>query len=141
MFKHILIAFDGSEYARKALTVAIDLAKIQKAELSLISVEEHLPSIPADVGEVREEKELENGLFKKLQREAKKTAQNSGVTIKRANILVGHVSKSILDYAKAVNCDLIVMGHSGRSGAWTSFLGTTADKVSHHAHCSVLIVR
>jgi len=141
MYKHILIAFDGSEYSRRALNVAVDLARVLGAELSLISVEEHVPVVAADIGEIKEEKALEDGLFKKLQREAKKTAQNSGVTIKRADILVGHVSTSILDYAKAINCDLIVMGHSGRSGAWSSFLGTTADKVSHHASHSVLIVR
>jgi len=141
MYKHILIAFDGSEYSRRALIVAIDLAKALGAELSLVSVEEHIPVVAADVGEVKEEKTLEDGLFKKLQREAKKAAQNNGITFKKADILVGHVSKSILDYAKSINSDLIVMGNSGRSGAWSSFLGTTADKVSHHADHSVLIVR
>ena len=37
--------------------------------------------------------------------------------------------------------DLILVGHSGLSGVWAAFLGTTAEKVSRHAPCSVLIVR
>jgi len=37
--------------------------------------------------------------------------------------------------------DLILVGHSGLSGVWAKFLGTTAEKVSRHAPCSVLIVR
>jgi hypothetical protein len=37
--------------------------------------------------------------------------------------------------------DLVVIGHSGLSGVWGLFLGTTAEKVSRHAACSVRIVR
>ncbi len=41
--------------------------------------------------------------------------------------------------ADDVAADLIVLGHSGHSAVWGRFLGTTAEKVSRHAHCSVLI--
>jgi nucleotide-binding universal stress UspA family protein len=53
----------------------------------------------------------------------------------------GHPAQEILAAARAHRADLIVLGHSGRSGAWGRFLGTTAEKVSRHAECSVLIVR
>lgn len=39
------------------------------------------------------------------------------------------------------NCDLIVVGHSDHPGLWERLLGETADRVSDHAHCSVLIVK
>jgi nucleotide-binding universal stress UspA family protein len=39
------------------------------------------------------------------------------------------------------NFDLIVLGHRGLSGVWATFLGQVAEKVSRHAHCSLLIVR
>ena len=39
------------------------------------------------------------------------------------------------------NCDLIVVGHSDHSELWGRLLGDTADRISDHAHCSVLIVK
>jgi nucleotide-binding universal stress UspA family protein len=59
----------------------------------------------------------------------------------QADIRAGHPAQEILDAARAHRADLIVLGHSGRSGAWGRFLGTTAEKVSRHAECAVLIVR
>jgi nucleotide-binding universal stress UspA family protein len=53
----------------------------------------------------------------------------------------GHPAQEILAAARAHRADLIVLGHSGRSGAWGRFLDTTAEKVSRHAKCSALIVR
>jgi len=141
MFKHILIAYDGSTSSRKALDVAIGLAKVLGANLSLVSVEEHLPSYPGDVGEVKEEKERQNEIFQKFQREAREAVKLSGLDLQSADVLIGHVAKSIVNHAQTTQCDLIVMGHSGRSGVWGSFLGSTAEKVSRNAHCTVMIVR
>lgn len=141
MFKHILVAYDGSAASRKALEVAGELAGAFGANLSLVSVEEHLPSFPGDIGEVKEEKERQNDIFQKLQREARETVKVKGLDLFRADVLVGHVSITIIKHAKAIECDLVIMGHSGRSGAWGAFLGTTAEKVSRHAHCTVMIVR
>jgi nucleotide-binding universal stress UspA family protein len=53
----------------------------------------------------------------------------------------GHPSEEILAAARTHQADLIVLGHSGRSDTWGRFPGTTAEKVSRHAECSVLIVR
>jgi nucleotide-binding universal stress UspA family protein len=141
MFKCILVAYDGSSFSRKGLDAAIGLAKAFGSSLSLVSVEEHLPISAGDIGEFKEEKERQNNIFQDLQREAREKVKFSGLDLLRADVLMGHVSKSIIDYAKSIQCDLIVMGHSGRSGAWGSFLGSTADKVSRHAHCTVMIVR
>jgi nucleotide-binding universal stress UspA family protein len=141
VFKHILVAYDGSTSSRKALDVAIGLAKMLRSNLSLVSVEEHLPSYPGDVGEVKEEKERQNEVFQKLQNEAREIARLNGLDLNRADVLIGHVAKSIINHSKSIQCDLIVMGHSGRSGAWGTFLGSTAEKVSRNAHCTVMIVR
>jgi universal stress protein F len=53
----------------------------------------------------------------------------------------GHPAQEILAAARVHRADLIMPGHSGRSAAWGRFLGSTAEKVSGHAECSVLIVR
>ena len=141
MFQHILVAFDGSTSSWKALDVATGLAKVLVAKLSLVSVEERLPLFPADMGEVDEEKERQDEIFQKLQREAYEKVVLSGLDLYRNDVLMGHVSKSIIDHAKSIQCDLIIMGHSGRSGVWANVLGSTAEKVSRNAHCTVMIVR
>lgn len=141
MFKHILVAFEGSASSRKALDVALGMAEALHSRLSLVSVEEHVPRFPGDIGEVKEEKQLQNQYYTRIQREAREAAKLRGMDFERADILMGHVARSIIDHARAIRCDLIVMGHSGRSGAWASFLGTTAEKVSRYAHCTVMIVR
>lgn len=141
MFKRILIAFDGSASSRKALAMGLELAKAFQSEVALVSVEEQMPHFPADIGEVKEEKQRQNEYFAALQREARDMAKLKGLDFSQAAILVGHVAQSILNYAKEIRCDLIVMGHSGRSGVWANLLGTTVEKVSRHAHCTVLIVR
>jgi len=141
MFKNILVSFDGSTYSLKALDTAVNLAKLTNAQLSLVSVEENLPRFVADAGELKEEKEYQNGVFQKLQRDARERVKSNGIDLKRADVLMGHVAKSIINHAKSIQCDLIIMGHGGRSGAWGNFLGTTAEKVSRYAHCTVMIVR
>jgi len=141
MFKHILVAYDGSVSSRKALDVGIRLAKSFGALLSLVSVEENIPSYPGDVGEVKDEKERQNHIFQRLQREAREIVKLSGMDLHHADVLIGHVAKSIINHAKEIQCDLIIVGHSGRSGVWGNFLGTTAEKVSRNAHCTVVIVR
>lgn len=52
-----------------------------------------------------------------------------------------HPAQQIVQAAQEHQVDLIVVGHGGHSGVWGMFLGTTAEKVSRHVPCSVLIVR
>ncbi len=62
MFKHIVVANDGSQGGLKALTLACDIAKRHHANLHMISVEE-IPNIPASIDEVIETKNEENHKF------------------------------------------------------------------------------
>lgn len=57
MFKRVLVAYDGSDGARVALRQGIELARALGAELSSISVEEHLPHYAASISEVNAAKE------------------------------------------------------------------------------------
>jgi nucleotide-binding universal stress UspA family protein len=54
---------------------------------------------------------------------------------------VGDAADAILDVAEEHAADLIVVGHKGMTGATRFLLGSVPNKVSHHAPCSVLIVR
>jgi len=141
MYKNILVGYDDSPVSHKALDVAADLAKLSGARLSLVSVEDLPPRYSADMGEVKDEKARQNGFYHQLQREAREIVKLHGIDLDRVDLLTGHVAQTVINHAKALNADLIVMGNKGVSGVWSGLLGTTVDKVSHHAPCSVLIVR
>ena len=54
---------------------------------------------------------------------------------------VGDAADAIIDVAEEQRSDLIVVGHKGMTGATRFLLGSVPNKVSHHAPCSVMIVR
>jgi nucleotide-binding universal stress UspA family protein len=140
MFTRILVGLDGSEGAKKALEAAIQLAVEQGGELVAVSVAERLPRYAAMMDEVDEAKAEATAYFAQVHREAYDRAKQAGIEL-RATTLVGHAAQQLVQYATAERVDLLVLGHSGHSGVWGQFLGTTADKVVRHAPCSVLVVR
>ena len=141
MFRKILVGFDGSQGSWKALRAAIALAKLQPgSELWAVSVEEHLPRMPEVIDELAEEKDRENEVFAALHREAAVLARKSGVAL-NVKTIAGHAAQGIVRFARQLESDLVVIGHSGHSGVWGTFLGGTAEKVVRHATCAVLVVR
>jgi|SRR5712692_4710691 len=139
MAKKIAAAFDGSEGAWKALREAVRLARLEKAELWAISIEE-LPRYPGAPSEVNEEREAANHYLHKLHKEAAAFANTEGVTL-HTDIRIGHSARRLVDYVSERGIDLLVLGYSGHSSLWGTFLGTTADEVVRHASCSMLVVR
>jgi len=140
MYRKILLAYDGSEGANRALEVGVELARIHGAELWALAVQERLPRFSGTIDEVQEEKEFANQQYGELLAQARTQAQAAGVDLKTL-MRAGHPAQTIISAAKEGNFDLILVGHTGLSGVWAAFLGTTAEKVSRHAPCSVLIVR
>jgi len=140
MFRKILLAYDGSEGANRALEVGIGLAKIHGAELWALAVQENLPRFSGTIDEVQEEKQFANEQYGKLLEAAKVKAKEAGIELKTL-MRPGHPAQTIISAAQEGEFDVILVGHSGLSGVWAAFLGTTAEKVSRHAPCSVLIVR
>ena len=140
MFRKILLAYDGSEGAERALEAGINLAKLHQAELWTVAVMEGGPRFSATIDEVQEERDFAVRHYGKLLEEAQAKAREAGVEMETLRC-PGHPAQAILQVAREGNFDLVVLGHSGVSGVWAKFLGTTAEKVSRHAPCSVLIVR
>lgn len=139
MYRHILVAFDGSPGAKRALSMAAGLAEDWGSELWVLWIEEHLPHYAATVGEVDEEKAVQDRYFGQLQAEAIALAQAHGVRV-RSEARIGQPARVVTDFAREVGSDLLVIGRSGHSEAWGRFMGSTADKISRHAPCAVLIV-
>ena len=140
MFRKILLAYDGSEGANRALEVGIGLAKTHGAELWAVAVQEKLPRFSGTIDEVQEEKQFADEQYGKLLEAAKVKAKKAGGELKTL-MRPGHPAQTIVAVAREGNFDLVLVGHTGLSGVWAAFLGTTAEKVSRHAPCSVLIVR
>lgn len=139
MFKKILLAYDGSENAKKALNVGISLSKQYEAKLCAISVV-HLPDYGATVGEVEEAKNEGKEYYEKLLDEASKKASQAGVELER-KVVFGHPADTIISYAGSQNIDLIVMGPRGISNIQKFLLGSVSNKVVHHSPCNVMLVK
>ena len=74
-------------------------------------------------------------------REASATLKDMGVKEVNIHAREGDPADAILDVAEEKDCDLIVVGNKGMTGAKRFLLGSVPNKVSHHAPCSVLIIR
>lgn len=140
MYRKILVALDGSETANKALLAAIQTARIHGASLHALGVEEHLPHYAATVGEVQEAKDERDTFFAEVMREAQRISAEHGVEL-TTEVRAGDAAQRIVLSAREGAFDLIVLGAKGHSVIRDFLLGTTTDRVSHHAPCSVLIVR
>jgi len=139
MFKKILNANDGSVPAFKALELAIELARQNKSELHMASVEE-VSSFPELIGEVETERENADDRYREVLKRANAMARERGVTLE-THVLIGHPVRSIVDLAGELGADLLVIGATGHSALYEKMLGSRADRVVHLASCPVLVVK
>jgi nucleotide-binding universal stress UspA family protein len=145
MFSSIVVGTDGSETAGKAVQQATGLARRVGASISLVSA--YQPVSPLRLrGEKREvPKDVEWMVNPREDVEA--TLQEAAAEVERAGVTVetfareGDAADAILDVAEEQGADLIVVGNKGMTGAKRFLLGSVPNKVSHHAPCSVLIIR
>jgi len=139
-FRKILVAYDGSEHARKALDVAIKLAVVTGAELHSISVEEDLPKYVATVGEFEEVKRQRDAYFEQLTTEAQEMAWTYGVKL-HTHVQAGHEVETIVRFCQDGEFDLLVIGFMGHSRIFERVWGSTSQSLTRLAPCSVLVVK
>jgi nucleotide-binding universal stress UspA family protein len=138
-FTNVLVAVDGSDGARKALDCALSICTSVGAQLTALAVEGKLPAYAGSLGEVDEVKREKDEYFTRVLDDARAEAERRGIDV-RTELVAGHAAEVISHYAKAHGHDLIVVGHRGHFLA-DYLLGSTADRVAHHAHCPVMVVR
>ena len=145
MFRSIVVGTDGSDTAQKAVDAAIDLARLSGARLELVSAYEPVPNqrlrqearqMPADLQWMVNPREDVDATLS----EAAERVGECGIEW-RTYAREGDPADAILDVAEELASDLIVVGNKGMTGAKRFVLGSVPNKVSHHAPCSVLIVR
>jgi len=140
MFNKILVGYDGSKGGKAALQRAVVAAKNYHAPLTALWVRQPLPRHAALPGEAEGEAEAAADYFEERKKEVALVAKEHGIEI-ACESRSGHAAKAVVNFAKEGGYDLIVIGHSDHSELWGRMLGDTADRISDHAHCSVLIVK
>ena len=138
--KRVLVPVDFSEPSRKALDYALSLARPFDAEVRLLHVVEALV-LPPDVEVLDLEafaRTLNDEAAKCLSKWRKEAASGSPV---EEELRAGTPYREIVAAADERNMDLIIMGTHGRTGLAGVLMGSTAERVMHHAPCPVLVVR
>jgi nucleotide-binding universal stress UspA family protein len=143
MFKRILVAYDGSENASQALSEAVDLARANDAELTLLNVAPAIgnwvftgPVTPA-VNLELVQKEIEETARNELEDAVEGLPDDVRVT---SRAVTGQAGPEIVRLAKEGNHDLVVVGSRGRGEVESLFLGSVSQHVSHASPVPVLIV-
>jgi universal stress protein A len=139
-YKHILLAVDLHPACNGPVASrAVEIAKDFGSTLSVVHAIEHLnaygvaQAYPTVI-------DLEEQMVKEAADELAKWGKRYGVPPDNQHVKIGSPKSVILDLAKTINVDLVVVGSHGRHGIGI-LLGSTANAVLHNAGCDVLAVR
>ena len=140
--KKILVPIDGSECSLEAAKYATRIAKDENAQLYCIHV---MTSVPSGIVNAPAIEEYFKDHDRKVQSWfdiVRDMAKNECILDLKTESFtdVNSVIESIIEYATTKNIDLVI-GTRGRTGLKRFFMGSVANGVVQHAHCSVLLVR
>jgi nucleotide-binding universal stress UspA family protein len=145
VFGSIVVGTDGSDTAAEAVRQATELAQRVGAKVHLVSAYEPVPEgrlrderqqVPDDLQFMVNPREDVNGLLD----DAGQRMEQQGIEVE-THAREGDPADAILDVAEEQKAGLIVVGNKGMTGAKRFLLGSVPNKVSHHAPCSVMIIR
>lgn len=139
MFSKILHANDGSEHAFRAFAMALAMAKQNNSELHMVMVEE-IDYMPEFIEEVREETGTAARRFHKVLQRARGMAEASRIKLD-SHVVAGHPVRDIVELAKVLEVELLVVGATGHSALYDRLIGSRADRIVQLAHCPVLVVK
>lgn len=147
MYAHILLATDGSELSQKAAHAAIDMAAKFGADLVAVKVVPHYIQTYFEGSFAVSDEDVQNieGQWvkgaEKVLSHIKEQAQAKGVNIKTMVIKSDDIAQGLIDTAKELHADLIVMASHGRKGIKRLLLGSETLSVLTHASVPVLVLR
>ena len=148
MFRKVLIAVDGSGHSKRAVAYGAKIAAQNGAEVVLFHVMRHLGSdrVPPDLEELEHiehvrltEADMLRSVADAVVIEARDLAGTQGAINVQTVIQDGDPATRILEYCKAHEVDLIVIGRRGLGGLASLLLGSVSQKVSHAAPCACLL--
>jgi nucleotide-binding universal stress UspA family protein len=143
MYRRILVGTDGSEHSRRALTRALELARISNAEITVITVL-HLPAsylmaLGSSIGMGSEPWSSLHQACEQVLAEAESMFIKSGIK-PLTEIRMGSPAQELVQMVQEGDYDLIIVGSRGRGMTRAHLLGSVSDQISHTATCDLLIV-
>ncbi|MFZ7145183.1 MAG: universal stress protein [Bacteroidota bacterium] len=134
---HILVPVDFSEQSQIALKQSYNLARLTKADLTLINVIDESFQLP--FFSAKEDKTMEKKIQKALEKLAEETSKEAGINVSTLTVK-GKVYEEVQKAAKKLKCSFIVMGTNGSVG-FKKFIGSNALRVIREAPCPVITIK
>ena len=148
MYKHVLIATDGSELAGKGLEHGLALARPLNAKVTVLTVSEPLRLDMVNAARMggiddpvsRYDQQID-AIMKERFADIERRTSELGITAELAHEIDEAPAEAIVRYARLNGCDLIVMASRGRRGVQKVLLGSQTSEVLAHTTIPVLVVR
>lgn len=145
MFARILVPVDGSDRALAALELAVQLQNKCDSELLLLCVYRHYSLLEASMSMVNPDRpenldESMQNHAKSVVEHAKQAATENGSKNVRGFVKSGPPARTIVNFAKDKNVELIVLGSRGLGDVEGYLLGSVSHKVTSLSHCPTLVV-
>jgi len=147
MYQRILVATDGSDLSAKAVTHAIDLAKLCGAELVALKVVPRYPQAYFEGGLAIPQEDIERvesvwaDEAHAVVEAVKNQSEAKGVQTRALTIKSDLIADTIIAAVAKHACDLVVMASHGRKGIKRLLLGSETQHVLTHANVPVLVLR
>jgi len=141
LFRKILVAFDGSEGSWKAFDFALELSALVKdgsPEIYVLSVVR--PPEPIEIVEMEAVIDAATTLYEEQFRKLVEKVKERDIVL-HTEILTGSPADQIVRYAHDKQCDVVILGHRGKSVVEDWLLGSVPKRVSSYAPCHVIIVK
>lgn len=146
-YSHLLVPVDGSDLSDQAVNKAVDLARALGARITFVHAEPGLPVALAGLGEQVDPRTLDmlvnvsRQQTREMLESACQSATLAGVSAEGHSTMNPMPHQAIVETARAVGADLIVMASHGRRGLGALLLGSETQKVLTYSPIPVLVVR
>lgn len=145
MFKHVLVATDGSQLSEKAALNAVQLAKSMSARLTAVTASTPFHVFATDAVMVTDTEDVYNEECKRRAEKylgvVKTAAESSGLSFEGIRVFHDHPYAAIIDTASNRGCDVICMASHGRRGIAALVMGSETMKVLAHSKVPVVVWR
>lgn len=145
MFKHILVPTDGTPFSDKAIEMALNLAKLSGASVTIMTASVPFHVLTTETLSLSDTKESYAVDAKKRGEERLKIgldrAKGNAVRADGEHVFNDHPFEAIIELATKKGCDLIVMASHGRRGLAGLLIGSETTKVLTHSKTPVLVCR
>jgi len=145
MFKRILIPTDGSDASQRAILAGADFAREIGAEIVGLTVtpEFHVLSADSEMLEDTPDEFAARGVARarRILADVDDAARDAGVACRSEHAVGDDPYEAIIDTARNLGCDLILMASHGRRGLKGFLLGSVTQKVLVHSALPVLVHR